>query len=138
MHLCTALCSHLSPIAHTHSTSSAIHFAFRGAKSAWRHVVDSTHKFRTRGSGATTTVALEPDAEGSIRTTTPFRSRRRTLIRTRSSSGSNSLCKHQEKALKMVPMAHLDSIPSLLLLFVNQCEVKHNPPSSRRILSIHT
>ena len=40
-----------------------------------------------------------------------------------------------EKALKMVPIAHLDSIPSLLLMFVSQYEVRHSPPPQRYILS---
>jgi hypothetical protein len=95
-------------------------------------------KFRFRGRGATTPIAIapEPDAEVTPQDDHPGSQPSPSVDKDTLLQWIKLTLQASEKALKMVPIAHLDSIPSLLLMFVDQYEVRHNPPSSRCILFI--
>jgi len=94
-------------------------------------------KFRFRGRGATTPIAPELDAKVTPQDNQPGSQPSPSADKDTLIQWIKLTLQASEKALKMVPMANLDSIPALLLLFVNQYEVRHNPPCLRCILSIH-
>ena len=93
-------------------------------------------KFRSRRRGATTPIAPELEAEVTPQDNHPGSQPPPPADNDTLLQWIKLTLQASEKALKMVPMARLDSIPSLLLMFVNQYEVRHNPPSPRCILSI--
>ena len=95
-------------------------------------------KFRFRGRGPTTPIAIapEPDAEVTPQDDHPDSQSLPSADKDTLLQWIKLTLQASEKALKMVPMAHLDSIPSLLLMFVDQYEVRHNSPSLRCILFI--